>query len=147
MGQERTSGFYKGEVEMRAPLAGCRVLIVEDEWFLASDLETLLKSVGADVAALVGDLDDARAQVASGGFDVGIIDINLRGSHAFCLADELQRQGTPFMFFTGYGADIIPARFANVIRVEKPFDLQALGRHVLHLWQRGAEAKLNSPSH
>ena len=77
MAQDRTGGFSKGEIKMRAPLAGCRILIAEDEWFLASDLQTVLKSVGADVVALVGDLDDAQAQVARGGFDVGIIDINL----------------------------------------------------------------------
>jgi hypothetical protein len=41
-----------------APSAACRVLIVEDEWFLANDLQTALKSVGADVVALVGDIDD-----------------------------------------------------------------------------------------
>ena len=59
---------------MRAPLAGCRILIAEDEWFLANDLQTVLKSVGADVVALVGDLDDAQAQVARGEFDLGIIE-------------------------------------------------------------------------
>jgi hypothetical protein len=55
-----------------APPAGCRVLIVEDEWFLANDLETILKSFGADVTTLAGDFDDARAQLAGGGFDVAI---------------------------------------------------------------------------
>jgi hypothetical protein len=30
------------------PLTGCRVLIVEDEWFLADDLRVALKSLGAN---------------------------------------------------------------------------------------------------
>jgi DNA-binding NtrC family response regulator len=119
-------------------------LIAEDEWFLANDLQTVLKLGGADVVALVGDLDDAQAQVARGDFDVGIIDINLRGRHAFGLADELQRQGRPFIFFTGYGAEMIPARFADVARIEKPFDLHMLSKHVLQLWQRGPEARPKS---
>ena len=146
MAQERTGRFSKGGVNMRAPLTGCRILIAEDEWFLANDLQTVLKSVGADVVALVGDLDDAQAQVARGEFDLGIIDINLRGRHAFGLADELQRQGRPFIFFTGYGAEIIPARFADVARIEKPFDLHTLSRYVLQLWQRGIEAKPENQS-
>ena len=146
MAQERTGGFSMGGINMRAPLAGCRILIAEDEWFLANDLQTVLKSVGADVVALVGDLDDAQAQVARGEFDLGIIDINLRGRHAFGLADELQRQGRPFVFFTGYGAEIIPARFADVARIEKPFDLHTLSRYVLQLWQRGTETKPESQS-
>ena len=146
MAQARTGGFSRGGINMRAPLAGCRILIAEDEWFLANDLQTVLKSLGADVVALVGDLDDAQAQVARGAFDVGILDINLRGQHAFGLADELQRQGRPFVFFTGYGAEIIPARFADVARIEKPFDLHTLSRYVLQLWQRETEAKPENQS-
>jgi DNA-binding response OmpR family regulator len=128
-----------------APPAGCRVLIVEDEWFLANDLQTALKSVGADVIALVGDIDDARAQLACGGFDIGVIDIKLRGHNAFDLADELRRQGTPFVFATGYSAEVIPARFANAPRWEKPFDPHLLARYVLQLWRGGSEAKRPPP--
>jgi DNA-binding NtrC family response regulator len=105
------------------------------------DLEAALKSLGADAIALAGDLCDARAQLARGGFDVGIIDINLRGHDAFGLADELQRQAIPFIFATGYSAEVIPARFANVTRWEKPFDPHTLGRYVLQLWQLGSEPK------
>ena len=111
---------------------GCRVLIVEDEWFLASDLQTALRSAGADVIALVGEVADAHAQIALGGFDVGVIDINLRGHDAFG--------------FTGYSADLIPKRFANVSRVEKPFDSRELAECVLQLWHRKSEADANSPS-
>jgi DNA-binding response OmpR family regulator len=127
-----------------APSAGCRVLIVEDEWFLANDLQTALKSVGADVIALVGDIDDARAQLASGGFDVGVIDIKLRGHDAFDLADELRRQGRPFVFATGYSAEVIPARFANAPRWEKPYDPHSLARYVLQLWHDGSQANSTS---
>jgi DNA-binding response OmpR family regulator len=109
----------------------CRVLIVEDEYFLASDLQDALTSLGADVTELAGDLDDARAQIADGGFDIAILDIGLRGDNAFGLADELQRQGIPFVFATGYGPEIIPARFAGVRRWEKPCDPHALARDVL----------------
>jgi CheY-like chemotaxis protein len=128
-----------------APPAVCRVLIVEDEWLLASDLQTILKSLGADVVALVSDIDDARAQLAAGGFDVGVIDINLRGHIAFEVADELQRQGIPFVFATGYGAEEIPARFANVSRWEKPFDQHSLAQYVVQLWHGGSQAKRPSP--
>jgi DNA-binding NtrC family response regulator len=115
----------------RPAKARCRVLVVEDEYFQASDLQRALTSLGAEVMELVGDLDNARAQIASGGFDIGILDINLRGEKAFGLADEFQRQGIPFVFATGYGPECIPARFADVRRWEKPFDPDALAREVL----------------
>jgi DNA-binding NtrC family response regulator len=127
------------------PPAVCRVLIVEDEWLLASDLQTTLKSLGADVLALVGDIDDARAQLAAGGFNVCVIDIDLRGHNAFDLADELQRQGIPFVFSTAYSAEEIPARFANVTRFEKPFNPQGLAQYVVQLWHGGFQTK-KSPS-
>jgi hypothetical protein len=60
-------------------LAKCRVLIIEDEYFLANDIEAALKSLGAGVIALAGDLDAAIDLVARGGFDIAILDINLRG--------------------------------------------------------------------
>jgi DNA-binding NtrC family response regulator len=123
------------------PRAECRVLVVEDEWFLADDLQTALGSFGADVIALVGDLHDARDLLARGGFDVGIIDINLRGHDAFCLADDLQRKGIPFVFATGYSAETIPMRFANIARWEKPFDPYRLARSVMELCHGPSEPK------
>jgi DNA-binding NtrC family response regulator len=126
--------------------AECRVLVVEDEWFLANDLQTALNSLGADVIALAGDVDDARVQLAGGGFDVGVIDINLRGHNAFGLADEMQRQGIPFVFATGYSAEVIPIRFANVARWEKPFDPRMLAQSIMQLCDRRFEAKAECTS-
>lgn len=119
------------------PLAGCRVLIVEDEWFLADDLRAALKSLGANVIALIGDLDEALDLLARGGFDVAVIDINLRGDLGFTIADQLQQQGIPFVFSTGYSANQIPAQFADVIRWEKPFNPQVVLKDVVQLWHGG----------
>ena len=124
-----------GGRNQQVPSAGCRVLIVEDEWFLASDLNEALRSRGADVVALAGDPDDARDLLAHGGFDIGIVDIKLRGRKTFDIADQLRRRGIPFVFATGYGADLIPIRFADVIRWEKPYDPVELARDVVRLWR------------
>ena len=93
-----------------------RVLIVEDEWFLADDLRAALKHLGANVIALIGDLDEALNLLAHDGFDIVVVDINLRGRLAFTIADQLQQRGIPFVFMTGYSANQIPAQFADVIR-------------------------------
>ncbi|HLZ05164.1 MAG TPA: hypothetical protein VKR55_23810 [Bradyrhizobium sp.] len=57
------------------------------------------------------------------GFDVAIIDINLHNELAYPLADELERQGIPFVFATGYSAGVIPDRYRHIARWEKPFEL------------------------
>ena len=75
------------------PLSGCRVLIVEDEYFLAADLQAALKSLGANVIALVGDLDEALVLLANGGFDIAVVDINLRGSWPLVLLSDCNSEG------------------------------------------------------
>ena len=114
----------------RPSLAGCRVLVLEDEYFLASDLKDALIALGADVIGPIPDLDAACEQVAAGGFDVAIIDINLHDHETYRVADELQRAGIPFLFATGYSEKVIPDRFRDAVRWEKPYDLGKLVRDV-----------------
>ena len=120
-------------------LANYRVLVIEDEYFLAQDLEAALKSFGMETVACIGDLNAALDQLAKGGFDVAVLDINLHGREAFSVADELKRKWIPFVFATGYGAEMIPDRFADVIRWEKPFDALNVARDVARLCHRAVE--------
>ena len=124
------------KIAVRHLAAKCRVLIIEDEYFLANDLEVALKSMGAGVIALAGDLEAAIDLVALGGFNLAIVDINLRGRRAFGVADELRLKGIPFVFYTGYGPKMIPAQFADVIRWEKPFDPLIVAQDVVKLCYR-----------
>jgi len=43
--------------------SSCRVLIVEDEYFLAADLEDALRSEGAEIVGPICELSQALAQV------------------------------------------------------------------------------------
>lgn len=108
----------------------CRVLVVEDEYFLADDLRKGLESRGAKVVGPIAELGAAQAQVSRHGFDVAAIDINLGGELAWTLADELIRENIPFGFFTGYGAEAVPQRFRHVIRWEKPCDVSKVAEDV-----------------
>lgn len=104
------------------PLAGCRVLVVEDEYFIADELDRALVERGAAVVGPVGDLESALIQVEQCEFDTAIVDLNLRNEMAYAVADALKQQQIPFVFATGYAQSTIPTRFANVARWEKPFD-------------------------
>lgn len=107
-------------------LSGCRVLIVEDEFFLADDAALELSAAGATIVGPVGRLEEARAQVEADGFDVALIDIKLGEEMAYPLADMLAAQGIPFAFVTGYEQSFIPDRFAGVPYVVKPVTNGAL---------------------
>jgi hypothetical protein len=110
-------------------------LIIEDEYLLGDDLANALRSLGVHVIGPVLDLIDAMS-VEHDGFDVAVIDINLRGRSAFPIADELVRIGKPFIFTTGYDADTIPHRFRHVRRWEKPYKLEKVGADVAELCSR-----------
>ena len=105
-----------------ALLQGLRVLIVEDEYYLADDLTVELRRQGAVVIGPVGTIEEAREQVEQTAFDCAILDMNLRGDMAFPVADRLQEAGIPYVIATGYNSVSMPERFKDVTRVEKPFD-------------------------
>jgi DNA-binding response OmpR family regulator len=103
-------------------LAGRRILIVEDEYYLADDLVRALRDEGAEVAGPVGTLAEAERLVAEGRIDCAILDINLRGEMAFPVADRLGEAGIPFLIASGYSRDHLPERFGAVPHLHKPFD-------------------------
>jgi len=60
----------EAEIRKLSQPGRCRVLIVEDEYFLANDLAKALSASGAQVVGPIADLEEAVAQVGQGGFDV-----------------------------------------------------------------------------
>lgn len=109
-----------------------RVLIVEDEYFIAQDLAEALQEAGAMVVGPAAHYDEALAAIANDGCDAAVIDLNLAGEADFRVADELARRGVPFVFATGYDAGIVPESHQQVQRFEKPYDtaevVQCVGR-------------------
>jgi DNA-binding response OmpR family regulator len=106
---------------IQAQLANCRILIVEDEYYLADDLARTLRDRGAEVLGPVGTISEADAIVSNGGIDCAILDVNLRGEMIFGLADRLQAEGIPFLVASGYSSGALPERFNGVPKIEKPF--------------------------
>jgi DNA-binding NarL/FixJ family response regulator len=99
--------------------AGKRVLIVEDHEILAMDLAYELATEGAEVIGPVATAVAALDVIGSTDLDGGILDIKLSDTSAFPVADALADRHIPFVFATGYDIGI-PARHANVRRIEKP---------------------------
>jgi DNA-binding response OmpR family regulator len=120
-------------------LSNARILIVEDEYYLADDLARALTRQGAEVVGPVGALDEAEILVGQGNFDCAILDINLRGEMAFPLADRLEAKGIPFIVASGYNSAAMPDRFLAVPRVEKPFDPSEIIAALPNLLKAGAK--------
>jgi DNA-binding response OmpR family regulator len=118
---------------MSVPLHGCRVLVIEDEYFVADEVASNLKAHGAIVVGPIGDLSEVQSVVRDLAFDVAILDINLRDEIVYPVADELMFRQIPFLFATGYAAEVIPERFQNVMRLEKPYNNRDLMQDVAKL--------------
>ncbi len=111
----------------RSALIGRRVLIVEDEYFLADDLRQTLAELGAKVLGPVATLGEGLEIIESADqIDSAVLDVQLRGKDVFALSAILKSRKIPFVFTTGFGEAKIPTEYGDVPRFEKPFDLKAL---------------------
>jgi CheY-like chemotaxis protein len=106
-------------------LSAIRVLVVEDEYFIADELAGALSQAGAVVIGPVSDAASAMDRLNEAP-ELAVLDINLAGTISFDLADELTRRGIPFVFTTGYDRSTIPERYRNVPHWPKPFDVVRL---------------------
>lgn len=103
------------------------ILVVEDDFFIATDLCRSLATEGIEVLGPVGRIDDALGLIArSGRIDGALVDLNLHGVMAFPVADALSERRVPFMFVTGYDDAAIPERFRKVPHYHKPVALQSV---------------------
>ncbi|HEX8415141.1 MAG TPA: hypothetical protein VF637_14850 [Sphingomicrobium sp.] len=103
-------------------LHGARILVLEDEYFIAEDLADALRSAGAEVVGPVGSLPQVEGPLAAGGITGALLDMNLRGEQAFELAERLRERDVPFVIVSGYSGEAIPPSLEDVPRLEKPVD-------------------------
>lgn len=106
---------------------GLRVLVVEDEAFIAMDLEQMLQELGCEIIGTASTVDGALAQVRRGGIDGALLDSNLHGASVLPVAEALTEADVPFILLTGYSRrDSDPPLLREARRVSKPFSLASL---------------------
>jgi CheY-like chemotaxis protein len=115
-------------------LKGRRILIVEDEYFLADELNGLLQEVGAEMLGPVACVENGL-HILSGGQvpDAASLDVNLGGETVYPLADALIARAVPFVFTTGYDRAAIPPAYAHIRRLEKPVEPEMVLRELEQL--------------
>lgn len=104
----------------RAGLRGKRILVVEDDYYLAQDTQDALERAGAQVIGPFASQREAIGAADPARIDCALLDINLGGGPSFILAETLEERRIPFLFVTGYDADVVPEKFRHNPRVEKP---------------------------
>ena len=100
-------------------LGGLRILVLEDEFLIAMDVEYLCLEHGAATVAIASNLADAPTAFD---FDAAIVDLMLGGQSTLDFASELQKRSIPFVFASGYGdREELTRRFPGVSVVTKPY--------------------------
>ena len=103
-----------------------RILIVEDEPFIALTLEDMLDELGFALVGTVSSISEALDIAGREQVDCALLDVNLGSEKIDPVADLLAQRGCPFIFTTGYGRSGIPAGHADRPVLQKPFRMDDL---------------------
>ncbi len=103
------------------------VLIVEDDPIIALDFEDTILGFGVKGVRTAANVAKALAMIADRAPDFALLDVGLMREKSFAIAERLDELKIPFIFVTGYGADVrLPAALADKPRLPKPYSSDAL---------------------
>jgi DNA-binding response OmpR family regulator len=122
--KSRGSSFYR---------RGRRILIVEDELFIALLIEETVRLMGCRISAIADTLSKANLELNKRNYDAVLLDLNIGGKYSTELADRIIKAKRPLAFITGYDYLVEP-RHAHIPVLQKPFrpaQLNALLRQLL----------------
>jgi CheY-like chemotaxis protein len=103
------------------------VLIVEDDAIIALDFEDTLLGFGVKTVRTAGSVARALKLIAERVPDFALLDIGLVSERSFAVADRLQALQIPFVFITGYSADMgLPDGLKGTPMLPKPCTTEIL---------------------
>jgi CheY-like chemotaxis protein len=109
-------------------LAGRHVLVVEDQWLLAADLEHLLRSRGCAVVGPFARAAEALAVLQGPPWpDAAILDVHLLDGTSVPVAARLRSLGVPFLILSAYPRTALDAaELREAPHLGKPASEQSL---------------------
>ena len=119
-----------GGVQMRAAAGICpahavargRILVVEDEPFVAMQLQSDLESDGYEVIGPAANVAQGERLAQSEALDAALVDVSLGPATSASIAEFLLERRIPFAFATGYAdGSILPEHLRGVPRLAKPY--------------------------
>lgn len=105
------------------PLAGMRILVMEDEYLIAMDVEQICRDHGAEDVLILRNLDEfERDPTTVEEFHAAIVDVMLSGVPTLDFAKRLSERRVPFVFATGFSkSEEMFSHFPEVQVVGKPY--------------------------
>jgi len=109
-----------------AAAAPARILVVEDEFLVALELEAILSAGGLEVLGPASTVVAALEIIAERRPDAAVLDVNLRGESVTPVAVSLRRLEVPFVLATAYRADDLPDALRGAVNMGKPVDSRSV---------------------
>ena len=104
----------------QSDLSGQRIVVVEDDYLLATDICQELRKRGATILGPAPTPFYAEQLILSKRIDAAILDVRLHGATVFEIADRLRSQGVPIIFATAVEREDLPGRFRDAPYLGKP---------------------------
>jgi DNA-binding response OmpR family regulator len=123
-------------MDREMPLQGQSILVVEDDYYLASDAARALQAAGADVLGPCATEEQAITLLDGAQPNAAVLDINLGAGPSFTLAHLLNERAVPLLFLSGYDDEVIPADFADTVKLQKPVELARMVIALANLTRR-----------
>ncbi len=118
----------EGDLEIMSDI---RILIVEDDPFIAMDIESAVsEKLGDDVELIVVESVSQARRAADLPIACALLDINVIGGTTFGLAASLRDKGTTLAFVSGSAPSDVPAELRDVRFLRKPFSTSEIARFV-----------------
>lgn len=97
-----------------------RVLVVEDEFFIAREIADELEAVGFTVLGPCPTVQKALAMLDESQCNAAILDVSLRNGNSLQVVQALARQAIPFIVLTGFSQNQLPPEMAGAPVLAKP---------------------------
>lgn len=97
-----------------------RILIVEDDWLIATEYVRVLVAAGYVILGPFPKVAPALAALADQAVDAALLDLHLGAENSLAVAAALKERVIPFAFVTGHQAADLPRDLADRPVITKP---------------------------
>ena len=97
-----------------------RVLIVEDEFLIATGLAAVLQDAGCEIIGMAASVPKSLRLLALSGGDAAVLDANLAGVSSEPVAAALRQSDIPFIVLSGYAQGQLSGALADAPYLAKP---------------------------
>jgi CheY-like chemotaxis protein len=104
-----------------------RILVVEDEYFLADEMRRQLIRHDATVIGPVASVGAALTLIDAGNVDAVLLDVLLDAETSYPIVEALEIRNIPFVFVSSVSRRDIPENYRGFL-VDEPASLEAIAR-------------------